>query len=74
MQAYVVDMTSAAASQHLSKMRLARFAATRQEGTRVIHRLENEHAKQLVLDAILQAEHALGGIPRHHHGENSGAQ
>jgi DNA-binding transcriptional ArsR family regulator len=70
----IVDKTPAAVSQHLAKMRLARFVATRQEGTRVFYRLENEHAKQLVSDAIFQAEHALGGTPRHHHVADSAAQ
>jgi hypothetical protein len=40
--------------------------ATRQEGTKVFYRLENEHARQLVTDAVFQAEHALTGNPPHH--------
>jgi DNA-binding transcriptional ArsR family regulator len=69
----VVAKSPAAVSQHLAKLRLARFVTTRQEGTRVFYRLENEHAGQLVSDAIFQAEHSLGGTPRHHHtsGEES---
>ena len=63
----IVEKSPAAVSQHLAKLRLARFVTTRQEGTRVFYRLENEHAKQLVSDAIFQAEHSLGGTPRHHH-------
>jgi len=63
----IVDKTPAAASQHLAKLRLARIVAARQEGQRVFYRLENEHASQLVADAIFQAEHSLGGTPRHHH-------
>ena len=55
--AEAVDKSPAAVSQHLAKLRLARFVATRQEGTRVFYRLENEHASQLVSDAIFQAEH-----------------
>lgn len=65
--AEIVDKSPAAVSQHLAKMRLARFVTTRQDGTRVFYRLENEHASQLVSDAIFQAEHSLGGTPRHHH-------
>lgn len=65
--AEIVDKSPAAVSQHLAKLRLARFVTTRQQGTRVIYRLENEHASQLVSDAIFQAEHSLGGTPRHHH-------
>ncbi|KXZ61320.1 HTH-type transcriptional regulator KmtR [Microbacterium laevaniformans] len=63
----IVDKSPAAVSQHLAKLRLARIVGTRQEGQRVFYRLENEHASQLVADAIFQAEHSLGGTPRHHH-------
>ncbi len=65
----IVGKSSAAVSQHLAKLRLARIVSTRQDGQRVFYRLENEHASQLVSDAIFQAEHTLGGIPRHHQGE-----
>lgn len=66
----IVDKSPAAVSQHLAKMRLSRIVATRQDGTRVFYRLENEHATRLVTDAILQAEHSLGGTPRHHHDQD----
>lgn len=62
----IVDKTPAAVSQHLAKLRLARIVSTRHQGTRVFYRLENEHALQIVTDAIHQAEHSLGGTPRHH--------
>lgn len=58
--AEAVGKSPAAVSQHLAKMRLARMVSTRQDGTKVMYRLENEHARQLVADAIYQAEHALG--------------
>lgn len=64
--AVVVDKPPAAVSQHLAKLRLARIVLTRHEGNRVFYRLANEHARQLVADAIHQAEHSLGGMPRHH--------
>lgn len=64
--AETVGKSPAAVSQHLAKLRMARIVATRQVGTRVFYRLENEHARQLVADAIFQAEHTLGGIPHHH--------
>lgn len=64
--AEVVEKSPAAVSQHLAKMRLARIVSTRQDGTKVMYRLANEHARQLVADAIYQAEHALGGMPAHH--------
>lgn len=63
----IVDKSPAAVSQHLAKLRLARIVATRQDGQKVFYRLENEHASRLVADAIFQAEHSLGGTPRHHH-------
>jgi DNA-binding transcriptional ArsR family regulator len=63
--AVAVGKAPAAVSQHLAKLRLARIVAARQAGNRVFYRLENEHASQLVTDAIHQAEHALGQ-PRHH--------
>lgn len=67
--AKTVDKPQSAVSQHLAKMRMARMVSTRHEGTRVFYRLENEHARQLVADAIFQAEHTLGGTPRHHHAQ-----
>ena len=65
--AETVGKSPATVSQHLAKLRLARIVAARQEGTRVFYWLEDEHASQLVNAAILQAEHSLGGTPRHHH-------
>lgn len=64
--AETVDKSPAAVSQHLAKLRLARIVSTRQEGTPIFYRLENEHAQQLVADAIFQAEHSLGGTAHHH--------
>jgi len=63
----ILDKSPASVSQHLAKLRLARIVAARQDGQRVFYRLENEHAQQLVSDAIFQAEHSLGGKPAHHH-------
>ncbi|MGV9769492.1 ArsR/SmtB family transcription factor [Microbacterium sp. NPDC003461] len=62
----IVDKSPAAVSQHLAKLRMARIVAARQEGQRVFYRLENEHASQLVTQAIQQAEHTIGRP--HHHG------
>jgi DNA-binding transcriptional ArsR family regulator len=69
--AEILDKTPASVSQHLAKLRLARIVATRQEGTKVFYRLENEHARQLVTDAVFQAEHALTGNPPHHDEERN---
>lgn len=67
--AEAVDKSPAAVSQHLAKLRLARMVSTRHVGTRVYYRLEDEHASALVMSAIQQAEHSLGGVPRHHRPE-----
>lgn len=68
--AEIVDKSPAAVSQHLAKLRLAHIVSTRHDGQRVFYRLENEHASTLVTDAIFQAEHSLGGTPRHHSRQN----
>lgn len=62
----MVDKSPTAVSQHLAKLRLARMVSTRQDGTRVFYKLDNEHAVALVMDAIFQAEHSLDRAPRHH--------
>ncbi|WP_343603275.1 metalloregulator ArsR/SmtB family transcription factor [Mycobacterium sp.] len=53
-------------SQHLAKLRMARLVRTRRVGTTVFYSLENDHVRQLVVDAVFNAEHAGPGIPRHH--------
>jgi DNA-binding transcriptional ArsR family regulator len=55
-------------SQHLAKLRMARLVRTRREGTTIFYSLENEHVRQLVTDAVFNAEHAGPGIPPHHQG------
>ena len=50
-------------SQHLAKLRMARLVRTRRDGTQVFYRLENDHVRQLVTDAVHNAEHAAGGVP-----------
>ncbi|MBO0983713.1 metalloregulator ArsR/SmtB family transcription factor [Rathayibacter sp. SD072] len=64
--AALVDKSPTAVSQHLAKLRLARMVTTRHDGTRVFYRLVDEHARQLVTDAISQAEHSVDSSPRHH--------
>lgn len=64
--AETVGKSAPAVSQHLAKLRMARIVLTRQEGTRVFYRLADEHARRLVTEAIMQAEHALADIPAHH--------
>lgn len=56
-------------SQHLAKLRMARLVRTRRDGTTVFYRVENDHIARLVRDALFNAEHAAGGVPRHHENE-----
>ncbi|WP_301150510.1 ArsR/SmtB family transcription factor [Mycobacterium simiae] len=53
-------------SQHLAKLRIARLVRTRRVGTTIFYGLENEHVRQLVVDAVFNAEHAGPGVPSHH--------
>ena len=70
--AAIVDKSPAAVSQHLAKLRLARMVTPRRQGQTIFYALTDEHAQQLVSDAILQAEHSLNGSEAPHH--RSGAQ
>lgn len=63
--AEVVGKSAPSVSQHLAKLRLARMVQTRREGTTVFYRLTDEHASELVIDAIKQAEHVVGYAPHH---------
>jgi DNA-binding transcriptional ArsR family regulator len=64
--AEIVDRSPAAVSQHLAKLRWGKIVRVRQDGNRMFYRLTDEHAKRLVLEAILQAEHTVDESPRHH--------
>ncbi|TLG09538.1 helix-turn-helix transcriptional regulator [Nocardia cyriacigeorgica] len=61
-----VEKPAASVSQHLAKLRMARLVRTRREGTTVYYSIENAHVRQLVIDAIHNAEHAGPGVPPHH--------
>lgn len=53
-------------SRHLAKLRWGRIVVNRQRGTWVYYRLADEHARKLVTEAILQAEHIEDSVPAHH--------
>ena len=53
-------------SQHLAKLRMARLVRTRREGTQIFYQLENDHVRQLLVDAVHNAEHAGPSVPSHH--------
>jgi DNA-binding transcriptional ArsR family regulator len=61
-----VEKPAPSVSQHLAKLRMARLVRTRRDGTTIFYSLENEHVRQLVTDAVFNAEHASPGIPGHH--------
>lgn len=54
-----------AVSQHLARLRLAGVVRTRRDGNRIFYVAENEHIERLATEALLQADHAVGGS--HHH-------
>jgi DNA-binding transcriptional ArsR family regulator len=64
--AEAVGKPAAGVSQHLAKLRMARLVRTRREANKVYYRIENEHVRQLVEDAMYHAEHTSGGLPEHH--------
>ncbi|MGK2882599.1 MAG: ArsR/SmtB family transcription factor [Mycobacterium sp.] len=53
-------------SQHLAKLRMARLVTTRRAGTTIFYAIDSEHVRQLVIDAVFNAEHAGPGVPAHH--------
>jgi DNA-binding transcriptional ArsR family regulator len=61
-----VGKPAASMSQHLAKLRMARLVRTRRAGTTIFYSLENDHVRQLVTDAVFNAEHAGPGVPPHH--------
>lgn len=62
----VVGKSPTAVSQHLAKLRWGRIVRARQDGNRVFYSLVDEHARNLVTQAVFQAQHALDEQPAHH--------
>jgi len=58
--------SSTGVSQHLARLRMARLVQTRRQGTQVFYRVDSDHVRQLVQDAIFHAEHAGAEVPEHH--------
>lgn len=57
---------AATVSQHLAKLRGARLVRTRRLGNRVIYRLESDHVRRVVIDAVLNAAHACLDHPSYY--------
>lgn len=64
--AEVVGKSPTAVSQHLAKLRWGRIVVARQDGNRAYYSLVDEHARQLVTQAVFQAQHAVEDTPSHH--------
>ena len=68
-----VRKSPTAVSQHLAKLRWAKVVQTQQVGTRVFYSLVDEHALELVRQAVFQAEHVVDLWPQHHRQGQPGA-
>jgi len=64
--AEAVAKSPTAVSQHLAKLRWGRVVRARHDGNRVFYSLVDEHAAQLVTQAVYQAQHLVDEHPRHH--------
>jgi DNA-binding transcriptional ArsR family regulator len=65
-----VDAKPAAVSQHLAKLRAADVVAVRRDGNRIFYRGSSVHVERLTAEALLQADHLVGG-GRHHAAERA---
>lgn len=59
--AVAVGKLPTSVSQHLAKLRMARLVRARRDGTHAFYRIENDHVRQLIRDALFHADHASGG-------------
>jgi DNA-binding transcriptional ArsR family regulator len=66
--AAAIGKPQAGVSQHLAKLRMARLVQSRRQGNQIFYRIESDHIRKLVEDALHNAEHASDGIPAHHQG------
>ncbi|WP_068323998.1 ArsR/SmtB family transcription factor [Janibacter terrae] len=61
-----LDRRAPGVSQHLARLRRGRIVSTRRDGTHIHYRLADDHAAQMVIDALRHAEHGQSDVPRHH--------
>ncbi|MDN5745167.1 MAG: metalloregulator ArsR/SmtB family transcription factor [Nocardioidaceae bacterium] len=61
-----VEKSPTVVSQHLAKLRWGRIVQARQEGNRVFYSLIDAHARELVIQAVFQAQHVVSDAPEHH--------
>lgn len=60
-----VGATPSAASQHLAKLRLAGLVSVRRDGRRHLYRVRGGHVRNLIAEALCQADHRVSGHPDH---------
>jgi DNA-binding transcriptional ArsR family regulator len=60
-----VGVKPTAVSQQLAKLRHAHLVRTRRDGNHIFYALENDHIEALAQQALLQAEHLVGGATHH---------
>jgi DNA-binding transcriptional ArsR family regulator len=60
-----VGVKPTAVSQQLAKLRLAHLVRTRREGNHIFYELENDHIEALARQALLHADHLVGGANHH---------
>lgn len=64
--AQAVAKSPTVVSQHLAKLRWGQIVRARHDGNRVFYALVDEHAAQLVTQAVYQAQHIVDEHPSHH--------
>ena len=60
-----VGVKPTAVSQQLAKLRLAHLVRTRREGNHIFYALENDHIEAIAQQALLEADHLVGGAGHH---------
>ena len=60
-----VGVKPTAVSQHLAKLRLAGLVRTRRDGNHIFYAPENDHIEALAAEALLHADHLVGGASHH---------
>ncbi len=63
--AAIAGCRATAASQHLSKLRLAGLVHGDRQGRRVVYRLRGGHVRNLLTEALFHADHQVSGQPVH---------
>lgn len=60
-----VGAQSAAVSQHLGKLRLAKLVSARRHGNKIYYSAKNDHVLNLIEQAFYEADHLVNLIPDH---------